>query len=124
MFDGAEAPPPVETDLIRGLRDARNTIARGWVQGSWGLGSHRCMVAAINESAFRTAQGPTATSLLREQMYAGLVQTTDVVPNRLAEWNDARGRTHAEVIAAFDTTIAREVAKLAARAKIRELIHV
>lgn len=59
-----------------------------------------CIAGAIDRVADNAGEGLTLRNAARREMMKTVTRTT-------VDWNDAPGRTHAEVIAALDATIAR-----------------
>jgi hypothetical protein len=66
-----------------------------WTQGTYDDGEgRRCIVAALD----------AARNRIPERCAQGTLRAT-VGGEPLSQWNDAPGRTHAEVMAAFDRAI-------------------
>ena len=90
------------------LRDARRLIERGWVQGDGVVlddsGETRyCIMGAITEAVRRLdCAGPRGPA--GERARAALLRVID--DRGLADFNDAEGRTQAEVLAVFDRAMA------------------
>jgi hypothetical protein len=86
------------------LVKARNLIGRdGWVQRDWGApGGPRCAVGVISDSGGDGASRITARRAVAEA--AGVED--DGWGGAVITWNNAPGRTKAEVLAAFDKAIA------------------
>lgn len=85
------------------LRDARAIVAAGWCQFKAGRdGDRRCVYTAIADSCMRTgAARLPAIETFRRAIGA---DSSDFFAE--VKWNDVLGRTHAEVLAAFDAAIA------------------
>lgn len=86
---------PKSADLIV-LEKARAIVARGWCQNALQTDSGFCIIGALGEAAPDDVclMGPWISLL-------GFGETN------AAEWNDAPGRTQAEVLARFDEAISR-----------------
>lgn len=92
------------------LTAARAKVAQGWVQGAYARGGCYCVSGAITEAvtgspdlwpkswADRASPWCVARELLSRAIGANSVD--DIV-----SFNDAPGRTQAEVVAAFDKAI-------------------
>ncbi len=86
-------------DIFKG---ARALVARGWTRGVY----HRqhcdepcyCLVGAIVHVTKQS--GP------RYEAYATLAKLADTTMDGLVGWNDAPGRTQAEVVDLFDRALA------------------
>src|SRR5690349_5736981 len=91
------------------LRAARERVARGWCQGvdardrsrrsvdPWSKSACRwCMMGSLHAEDRPSGYENSALQLLKLAIGEGFVTC----------WNDAKGRTQAEVIAAFDKAIA------------------
>jgi hypothetical protein len=116
---------PTPADVLRGalteLRRPLNEDGNGWTQGQFGdFGRCKCAIGAIN-----VASGSIASSgqLVLKGSTAAREALRDAVAPRLREdwlpgeaiiiWNDATGRTFAEVEMAFERAI--ELAEAGAR---------
>ena len=90
---------PKSRDLIV-LEKARARLARGWGHGArclWPFGKNLCIVSSLcHEGMKSNADTARVLSTL------GFDSSKETI-----EWNDAPGRTQAEVLARFDTAIAR-----------------
>lgn len=105
-FDSEIAPK--SKDLIV-LERARERIARGWCQGkAEGPDGSVCIIGALHH-AFYGGIGPLTPEAAYPLRVA--VEQMGLDPETVSIWNDAPGRTQAEVLARFDTA----VAKLSAR---------
>lgn len=99
------------------LMQARSLIADGWVQQCSRIEIAPgkfvyCMIGAVIEASHAMDYGSTL-----ETLRAALSKTTGWGPS-LTEFNDAPGRTQAEVLAIFDHAIAHALAdELIAAAK-------
>jgi hypothetical protein len=79
------------SDVATKLREARKLIKRGWTQGEWHRNGCVCSLSALH----KTRAPQVADETLRR-----------VIGHRsIIAWNDAPGRTQAEVLAAFDKAI-------------------
>lgn len=76
------------------LTRARDLVAGG----RWAQTSSECALAAID------AVGPWHDSMPERYLWLAIKDITGV-KWRISEWNDARGRTRDEVVAAFDRAI-------------------
>lgn len=83
------------------LKKARELVARpgGWCQGDVFGGDACCALGAT--SSVVSDDGDDGPASDAEDILRKAIGT-----NRLADWNDAPGRTQAEVVAAFDKAIA------------------
>ena len=83
------------------LIDARALLAKGWMQGDWHNGdvvrlpTRWCSIGAIEWAGGGTAESSAKRALWRA-----------VGTACISDWNDAPGRTQAEVLEAFDRAIA------------------
>lgn len=99
MYQLTPSPGPgvqVEDEVLDALVKARALIEKpeSWAQGT-GNRARMCMVQALNH-ACRNKGYAVAYDLLHEATGDRFV----------SYWNDAPGRTHSEVLAAFDRAIA------------------
>jgi|ERR1700677_1000200 len=99
-------------DLIV-LERAREKIARGWCQNRWRKDGAVCIVGAIADAIDDVDQ----VAVRRGHNCTHWIDLMDALgaPRADAIWNDARGRTQAEVLARFDSAIARLSAQPAGR---------
>lgn len=110
MTKRADTPMPPRREfevrmLLIALEKARALIARGWCQNTQiDADGNVCVVGAI-----KLAAGVEHISVYR---HLGFTMDTSR-PNETwpAVWNDAPGRTQAEVLARFDAAIARLAAE-------------
>lgn len=85
------------------LVKARELVASGWIQGEYGTADGRyCMRGACRKSA------GSLFSDTRESLDAMNALSDVIGDHALCGWNDAHGRTQAEVLEAFDEAIRRE----------------
>lgn len=93
--------PARSRDMIV-LEKARERIAQGWCQATYGKDAKVCLLGALNFAVTGRADEDQYARLLgfrtRGWKTAGTVAF---------EWNDATGRTQAEVLARFDAAIAK-----------------
>lgn len=90
------------------LKVARDLIAQGWVQDVMYSDGGYCSIGAIEKAAW---PGPGSSTSYGEYYGACAaitkalgIQTTE--PRvEIIQWNDAAGRTQAQVLAAFDKAI-------------------
>lgn len=95
------------------LMGARELLAKGWIQRDWArnlagdsvlwsdpAATHFCSMGAIGRMA-------GDSSALREGAREAFMDANDL-ERAVADWNDAPGRTQAEVLAAFDKAIAEQ----------------
>lgn len=89
--------PAISTPVANALRKARDYLSdpAHWCQGHYSRGDAYCVVGSLKLREPHFWAHNKATSIFRE-----------VVGSSLEDWNDAPGRTHAEVLAAFDRAIA------------------
>lgn len=119
MSAPTQSEAAVFRDAVAVLREARKLLDRGWCQGALALDDKGskiyekspaacrwCLLGAIGAASnWRHAPSKKAISMLR-------VSTEWEQP---ANWNDAPGRTQAEVLAAVDRAVElgeQELAKL------------
>lgn len=100
------------------LKAAREKVAAGWTQGEnardedgnpVGAGAAACWCAYGAIDAATPREGLGYAEFYRVRSDAMLILRDAIgLPgtNRIADWNDAPGRTQAEVLAAFDRAIA------------------
>lgn len=96
------------------LTAARDLVARGWCQGTMARTRHGCPTAwTLPDAASFCSVGAVqaaAGASEGESVYEAFEFFADVIDRaRIPKWNDAPGRTQAEVVAAFDRAI--ELAK-------------
>lgn len=87
--------------VVEVLRAARKRIEFAWVQDTKNLGDPDdacCAVTATMYLGDNSSQESEADALV--------AQAIGVPTHRVPRWNDAPGRTQAEVLAAFDKAIA------------------
>ena len=100
----------MKTATSQTLRHALALLERdGWCQGAArDADGRRCTLGAIN-AALCLDEGAGATEEVRTAVSA-LRVCGEGTPHRrlLVDWNDAEGRTEAEVLEAFRAAIARE----------------
>lgn len=77
------------------LREARKLIKRGWCQNHYAKNGKCCIRGALDVVG-GGGNGTTLAKLMGEA----------IGDHQLCMWNDAAGRTKAEVLAAFDRAIA------------------
>jgi hypothetical protein len=114
----ASSRATVEDALIR-LTHARELLdePHHWTQRTYARDLHGaptdyrgpnavcfCALGAVNRSADDDETAPSSWAIHVGQAAARVVGTYVDAP--VASWNDRPGRTHAEVVAAFDATIA------------------
>ena len=88
-------------EVLALLHRARDRVASAWQQGS--LGSHDGRVCTVGALLYASYGGPPR--LLDEAMVA--VGGPGATSISLAAYNDAPGRTQAEIVALFDAAIDR-----------------
>ncbi len=90
-------------EIAAKLDEARALIERGWCQGLFEMRSITescfCLYGAVN----RVVAGDAESDLVGDEYFLPLARAIgeDRNPLNLAEWNDAPGRTQAEVVEAF-----------------------
>lgn len=89
------------------LREARALIEKGWTQGEHATDAHGVCVGPLSDAACHWC---IEGALLRARKGWGFSSAwfalIDVIPSgNPIGWNDAEGRTQAEVLAAFDKAI-------------------
>jgi hypothetical protein len=85
-----------ESETVTILRAARERIERGWCQGIGSIGHSFCALVALSTLfAPEDALDNEPLRLLRKA----------VGQERIIEWNDAPGRTKADVLEAFSRAI-------------------
>ena len=95
------------------LRHARKLVAEGWVQGSSFAPAVPgrddkllyCASGAIIEGA-HAAGGSVSFSTWTEREARRKLLEANQISGKITDWNDAPGRTQAEVVAAFDKALA------------------
>lgn len=99
MFD-AEIEPKSRDLLV--LERATERIARGWVQNTLRCERGVCILGALAEETILDFE-------MEDRLLAvlGLADTVEANLRVAAEWNDAPGRTQAEVLQCFDAAIDR-----------------
>lgn len=93
------------------LVEARGLIAHGWTQYAVARDTYEQPVPATSTDACRwcaTGAITRAVRLANESDLLFMAAVGAVAPNRsITRWNDAPGRTQAEVLEAFDSAIER-----------------
>ena len=88
--------------VVETLVAARALIEHGWCQGDYRVGECVCSYGALQQAINGDAEDCTITALDVEAT-AFLKQAMNCLS--VVSWNDARGRTQADVLAAFDHAI-------------------
>ena len=113
---------PTPTDpvaVLRILTEARKLIANpdAWTQGVAARGARGQESPDYYDAVAWCSSGAIdhvcIEETLRNEMDAG-VWLEAHLPDTIATWNDAKNRTHAEVLAAFDSVIATIQERIAA----------
>jgi hypothetical protein len=78
------------------MKAARALVAKGWCQRVSRDGDRYCVWGAI--------EAVTSTSLEADRLY-GAFRDYGIKGKSITVWNDARGRTQEQVLAAFDRAI-------------------
>jgi hypothetical protein len=90
--------------VLEVLTKARELIAKGWAQGAYAVDDEGTVVRLADATAFCPAG-----AILCQANFATRDDAFDmlkhVVGTNIVGWNDARDRTQAEVLAAFDRAI-------------------
>lgn len=110
LFDNKrwKLPTPRESDVVEALKAARARLEQGWCsKGGFDDYGGVCPIIAISHSA--RERGMSAD--VREDAYAYFRMAID--GDGVADWNEAPGRTKAQVLSAADraTDMARRGAK-------------
>lgn len=90
------------------LKAARAKIEQGWCQGDAAQNSdgELCGSQDLNASCWCCVGAIGAVTAYNEQATPALKAIRDAIGTPgIAKWNDAKGRTQAEVLAAFDKAI-------------------
>jgi hypothetical protein len=85
------------------LRQARALVERGWMQGDYADADCECF-CALGAIQMAVCGEPDNDFSLRTRPLEQLFQQALGVKS-IVNWNDANGRTQAEVLAAFDKAI-------------------
>lgn len=94
-YDGSRLNETTKT-----LIAARSLVERGWCQNKMRLGGDVCMVGAMHGAS--DAAWVLLGRAIGEEIAIGY--TEDLAP--IVDWNDTKGRTKKQVLAAFDRAIA------------------
>jgi hypothetical protein len=109
----AAAPSPVvepgqlDEGMRDALREAKGVLAGGWCQGDYsdGNGNH-CAAGAVNAVLFPEGRAWSSGDLhVARHLEAFFDHLLGDGFGSLSRWNDAPGRTQAEVIALFDKAL-------------------
>lgn len=93
-FDGQS----FDTDsVLRLLIVGRERVQRGWCQGAYRIGESVCLVEGVRDPAFEPKYWHIAYDYLKRALPAPWWTRSG--------YNDAEGRTQAEVIAVYDRAI-------------------
>lgn len=103
----------IEKTDLEALRDARAKIERGWCQSLAAMDKCGCGVSPRLETAcmWCIIGAIAAVAFDLKQYYRMFDLLGSVVGVDVVIWNDAPGRTQAEVLAAFDRAIEIEEGK-------------
>lgn len=87
--------PPLEV-----FQEARRTIFNGWHQGRYSDEEERsfCTLGAISQATYWGEAQSIFTCV-------GVFRVANPQVNNIVDWNDTKGRTKKEVLAAFDKTV-------------------
>lgn len=101
VLDKPAAPPApaIDDETRRVLATAKGLIARGWCQEVYedGSGGH-CLLGAV----YNAADGAMDSYRAAHNMLVDAIGP----PHSLVNWNDALGRTQADVVALIDKVLA------------------
>lgn len=128
MTTTTQSEAAVFRDAIAVLRDAHKLLERGWCQGSMARDGSGTVVASHDKQACSwCASGALRTAASAATAIGDRFERTDALDKArwllrretgavyISEWNDAPGRTQAEVLAAVDRAAAlgeQELAEL------------
>jgi len=84
------------TDIQRIRIRAAEIVGKGWCQSSWHSGGKRCIMAAISEANAGFGHYKEVSEQLKMELDLGGIGNI-----RLIRWNNTKGRTQQEVIAAL-----------------------
>ncbi len=88
-------------EAVRMLVRARELLQRGWCQHRGQEGDRYCLWGAARQAWMEAG----ATNALQKEVCHIVNSSTS--PRRMADWNDAPGRTQADVLRLLDGILAR-----------------
>lgn len=96
-------------DVVEALKEARGLIAGGWCQHAMALDAHGAETDFMDGGARRFCIDGACMRVgrWRDSIYTPMTNALRTVLNHpfLVDWNDAKDRTQADVLALFDRAI-------------------